>query len=628
MSVSLLASNVRTAAAIAALAAMAIVNDAHATFPGENGVIVFENPLTHEIGKVAPDQGATVTYVKFGSSPSVSPSGKKIAYISNDNVHVMNIDGSNDVTLTTMVTGDAAVAVAWRADGRIEFDIQRSQPGRFVQQMYSVNPDGTSARLTAPPTVINSGIAASTFETLAAHPFADMGAFSWIYLPSNGGAGDSYFNYAVKYNWGTITDSVAGNSQSFAPEGLSVTYVKFTPFTSSGVAYERNILYPFNERQLPANGATYGTNAISPDGLQLAAGVETVLQTRPRAGGNPTLQWAERASNVDWSRVPKNCVATDTQGGSVPSPGGSGNSEFYSPQCAIVRMPDEGAVGGSVMQAVAIGPDGRVYHSARSASTGIWADWALVPGVNGSTSGVSASKVAIAGSKDGSSQVVIVGLDNSVDHTVRNADGTWQAQGFQPVMNGSQTFAARDVAITINASSSTSPGNAQVIASGLNVGGVYHTVRFATGSWSPWGLVPATANLDTKKLAIAAGEDGNTYVLATVASGSTATINRQVRYSNSTWDSQFVPVTLRNSSVPSTSEIALTLTAAGTAQLLYTDSSGAWLQERSAPLYESGWTSAVTNTSIAPSSVRTVSISAAPTGTGASTVLLSSTSAQ
>ncbi|MBG9386933.1 hypothetical protein [Caenimonas aquaedulcis] len=118
-----------------------------------------------------------------------------------------------------------------------------------------------------------------------------------------------------------------------------------------------------------------------------------------------------------------------------------------------------------------------------------------------------------------------------------------------------------------------------------------------------------------------------TYVLTTVlsSSGPTATISRQVRYASS-WGPGFVNVTVP-SALPSTTDIALTLTPSGNAQLMYTDQHGAWLQERSNPIQAASWTSAVPNTSIATGAT-TASISAPASGTGPSAAVFVRASAQ
>jgi hypothetical protein len=136
--------------------------------------------------------------------------------------------------------------------------------------------------------------------------------------------------------------------------------------------------------------------------------------------------------------------------------------------------------------------------------------------------------------------------------------------------------------------------------------------------------------MDTRELAIAAGEDGNAYVLATVAGpNGTAQIKRQVRYPNS-WDPSFVTVAVPvGVTLTPSSAIALTLSATGNAQLLYTDQSGAArFQERTTPLSQSSWTAQVPNFLVASSGSRAVSLSAWPMSAAPTEVLLVRASTQ
>ena len=84
------------AASIIPLLAAGVASPAHATYPGENGVIV-----TGQIGlgsnhgciKINPD--GSVTQLGHGAQPTVSPSGKRIAYVKYGDIWVKNIDGTD-----------------------------------------------------------------------------------------------------------------------------------------------------------------------------------------------------------------------------------------------------------------------------------------------------------------------------------------------------------------------------------------------------------------------------------------------------------------------------------------------------------------------------------------------------
>jgi hypothetical protein len=359
---------------------------------------------------------------------------------------------------------------------------------------------------------------------------------------------------------------------------------------------------------------------------------QALLKTRNRAGTPDTFSWNIEAGKTDWSRVPKNCYATTSQGG-----GGvlANDVDFHAVECAIVVMPD-GGQNGTFQQVVAIGPDGRLYHRAfqygphgRPPS---WTSFAPVPGYGGNPNGINAKKIAIAAAKDGSAQVVIINKnDNLVYHAMRYANGTWS--GFYPLdgAGGAPNFAARDVAITVNASSSTSPGNAQVIANGLTDGNVFYRVRWPAGNWSPFAEIPSFIKnslpevglRDTYALAITANENGFTDIVATCecdSSGSKILFTR--RNPDSNWYPYWEPVGDVWQPISASSDVAVTFTSSGNTQLMLTDSAGnAYLQE-----YLAGLRSPVVSTTLITSTAgRAVSLSPGATAGSTSQLLITRT---
>ncbi|MBG9390163.1 TolB family protein [Caenimonas aquaedulcis] len=606
--------------ALAAMAMACAAGAAHATYPGINGVIVFENAATHRIGRTAPTGGA-VTDLAAGRSPAVSPNGRKIAFSlpnaanTSSAIHVMNIDGTNDVQLTS---GTWDVAPAWSADGT-SISFVRNQ-----NEMWSINPDGTGAMNVRPLLgAVTSLVNFPHFTSKGSFAYAsyDTAGTPWLYFSSIQPRNDTL---------------LARNSfPTFSPDGLTYMGV-----TLSLQAVEGDIAGP-NSHLVPTPGSVTGQNVISPDGKSIAAGVgnaqNNLLQVRPRSGGPGTVQWPDTVHTLDWSRLPQACHETTTTGGSSVSP----SADFYASQCAVVVMPDGGQTTGVLMQAAAIGPDQRLYVATKKLDgKGVpyWSPFEVAPGFVGSptvaySAGLRVNRLAIAGAKDGSLQVVVVFADGTVYHNVRYAGGSWSAQGFIALYNGNNFFKARDVAITISGSSATSQGMAQVIANGYDLGSVFHRVRSSDGTWTDWAEVPGAAGLNTRQLAIAAGDDGNTNVLATVVQpDGTSLIKRQVRYTNS-WDPSFVDVAIPAGTTLSAldTQIALTVTTGQfpTAQLVYTDVNGAaWLQQRGNPLYQSSWTGQTGNVSLATGGTRGVSISGKPNGVANSEVMLVRTSAQ
>jgi len=80
---------------------------------------------------------------------SWSPDGNKLLFISNrddnEEIYIMNKDGSNPVNLTRNAAEDYISTDAWSPDGtRIVFWSNRSQNGIF--DIYTMNPDGSDVR--------------------------------------------------------------------------------------------------------------------------------------------------------------------------------------------------------------------------------------------------------------------------------------------------------------------------------------------------------------------------------------------------------------------------------------------------------------------------------------------------
>lgn len=135
-------------AVLAALAMLAGIRPAEATFPGDNGQIVFQSNrhvASGEIYAITPGGAATRVTVSNGSAtPAYSPDGSKIAFVSTGNqIFVMNADGSGRRQVTTSAT--AKSEPAWSADGsRIayvssSFDVD----GQTDLEIWTINADGT-----------------------------------------------------------------------------------------------------------------------------------------------------------------------------------------------------------------------------------------------------------------------------------------------------------------------------------------------------------------------------------------------------------------------------------------------------------------------------------------------------
>jgi hypothetical protein len=545
---------------------------AHATYPGENGVIVFEtyaSPIT--IARLSPSTGVATT-LAIGHHPKVSPNGKKVAFLRGSydglsDVHVMNIDGSNVVKLTE---SPASTSVAWLPDGsKLAYTVAPTRLG--VAELWTMNTDGTAkTRVRTLKDQLNF---------LDWSPSANAFTFEGtnrIYVADT-------VNPVSPARW-------KGFKPTWAPDGAKIIFEPFNDYQSlaemnpdgSGMQY------------LPPNFVVAGANAISPDGTLIAGGDASKdhrLSTRARAGLPFISFWPSAAINVDWGRVPKNCHATTPQGG-----GGvlGGDVDFYADQCAIAVMPNPAAAYGVLAQAVAVGPNGRVYARALKDNPlgggPRWGPYYVVPGLSGDPDGVNAKKISIAGAKDGSFQVVItVASDNTVAHALQYPNGTWSGFSRLDGFSGSPNFQARDVSITINGSSASSAGNAQVIANGLVGGSVFHRVRWAAGNWTPFSQVPGAETLSTHALAIASSDDLYTNVLVTTTSGQIQQVLRDPAGNWSSWVTMAIPPGVQLSE---TSDVALARTSlvGSPAYVMFLDSVGrAYFQVRLNPNVASSW---------------------------------------
>jgi TolB protein len=144
-----------------------LLDSAHATFPGENGVIVFTSDFDDSLQRTSPKGGAPTVIAQHGDDPAVSPNGKKVAYTVPDErnnvflrslngtrpalgvakslpwrsrIFIRSIDGTGPALDVTGSLPGSHSGPTWSPDGRklAYINTRSDQPG-----IHTINADGT-----------------------------------------------------------------------------------------------------------------------------------------------------------------------------------------------------------------------------------------------------------------------------------------------------------------------------------------------------------------------------------------------------------------------------------------------------------------------------------------------------
>ena len=364
--------------------------------------------------------------------------------------------------------------------------------GLQASEISSPTTDGTAAADDAVAQAQSLGFGAGT------PLYYDIEAYSSGYQSNVLGFLDAWTRelHAKGYNSGVYSSASTGISDLVNSIG--------TGFTEPDVIFDANwngVASTADSSYVPATdwslhqrvhqyagnvNATYGGDTIGIDQDYL----DVSLKTGVAASAANTFYHAVRSSAGTWT-------AFNALGGA------NGATTFEGSQESIAAMPDGSS------QVLGIGKDGNVYHEVRN-TNGTWTGFQALTGADGATY-FHGSDAAITGLPDGSSQVVAIGNDGNIWHRVRNANGTWTNFQTIPGLNGAASFPASKVAIA-----GMPDGSSQVLAYGAD-GNMYLDVRSAAGTWSGWSLIAGAngaADFEGSDLAIAAMPDGSSQLLA------------------------------------------------------------------------------------------------------------------
>ncbi|MDJ0384528.1 trypsin-like serine protease [Streptomyces sp. G-G2] len=169
---------------------------------------------------------------------------------------------------------------------------------------------------------------------------------------------------------------------------------------------------------------------------------------------------------------------------------------------------------------VALGTDGRLRHTVRKAN-GSWGAFGDLSAEAGALPNITqVSTVSI-----GADLHVVVVAGGKVFHTVRNATGNWTAFGDVAAATG-------PIGTVTSVATASSGGELHVVA--VSGGKAFHTIRRTTAHWTTWGDVAQAAGASGPISSVSmAGAGGDTHLVIATDNGTRQ--YHSVRYANGTW---------------------------------------------------------------------------------------------
>jgi len=244
----------------------------------------------------------------------------------------------------------------------------------------------------------------------------------------------------------------------------------------------------------------------------------------------------------------------------------TGSSGWASPagSTGIAQAANTALPNGS-SQLVAVTTNGTLEHNIRNAN-GTWQGWRTL-----TQSGVTVTDASIAGMPNGSSQIIEVTSTGVLKHNIRNANGTWQTSGWGSPA-GSTGIAQAAITAMPN-------GSSQLVA--VTTSGVLeYNIRNANGSWQGW-LTLSQPGVTVTDASIAGMPNGSSQIIEVTSAG---VLKHNIRNANGTWQTSgwgspagstgFVQATI--TAMPNGSSWIVAVTTIGIMEPDVRSASGSW----------------------------------------------------
>jgi hypothetical protein len=225
-----------------------------------------------------------------------------------------------------------------------------------------------------------------------------------------------------------------------------------------------------------------------------------------------------------WHTLRKSDGTWQTDFGLIEGQSGGGPSSFVHIAC--------GCSDGQSLQVVGLGTDNRLWHTIRFPDGSWQPQFGLVESQSvGGPQSFTATSCVGAGS---ALHIVGLGSDGQLWHTIRNADGTWQGQ-FGIVEGQSAGGPSAFVAVACGSADGQS---LHVVGLGTD-DQLWHTIRLPDGTWqATFGLVEGQSSGGPPAFVGVACAGAN-QALHVIGLGSDNRLWHTLRQSNGTWQSQF-----------------------------------------------------------------------------------------